>query len=78
MQGLTHTRPNLPKGRDFPGRQIVTLAKAAVCVHGDSMMRNSISYGDIGGLFRRLCNCNLHASLREHVATEDFCCHTEA
>lgn len=77
MQGLMHIRPNLPKGRDFPGRQIVTLAKAAVCVHGDSMMRNLSA---MGPLEASSDGCAIETCMQasENVATEDFCCHTEA
>ena len=77
MQGLTHTRPNLPKPRDLPGRQTVALAKAAVCVHGDSLMKNSSAMGpweaSSDGCAVETC---IQAS--ESTATEGFCCHTEA
>ena len=77
MQGLTHTRPKLPQGRDFPGRQIVTLAKAAVCVHGDSMMRNLSAMGPLKASSDG-CAIEICIQASESTATEDFCCRTEA
>ena len=76
MQGLAHTRPNLPKGRGFPGRQIVTLAKAAVCVHGDSMMKNLSAMGPLEASSDG-CAVEICRQASESTETEDFCCHTD-
>ena len=74
MQGLTHARPSLPKGRDLPGRQIVT---PGVCVHGNSMMQNrsavvpSEPFSD--GYAGVACK-----QASESTVAKGCCCHAEA
>ena len=77
MQGLAHTRPNLLKGRESPGRPIATLAKAAVCVHDDSMRKNVSA---MGPLEASSDGCAVEACKQASgsTAAEGFRCHAES